>query len=156
MWRTHWKVKKKRIFFICSPFKKLDCLCNHEGLIFDRAHLFHHSVLLDDRSDVPGMSETIKIVKSQRVGTARHSIADNEFSFRLGSTFRFWLVPIQTQMPFPNARGGITILLQKRSQSETGRRYDRRRKSVQHTELPDPVRVTSRKESISGRRAVGS
>jgi len=67
--------------------KVLDGLLDHERLVFNRLHLFHDRVLLDDRSNVSGVGKSVEIVEAHGIGTTGHFVTDHEFG--LGLVFAF-------------------------------------------------------------------
>ena len=77
---------------------------------------------------------------AERSTAIRELGSDGYILFRAGLT----IDPIQAQVPLADACRRVTVLLEQRSDRQTGRRYDRLREYCEHTELANPRRITSR------------
>ncbi len=104
--RAHRKVQKEWLVRARSPVDPVDSLADHQRLILDRLNVRHDSILLDDRSDIASVRETVEVVKAQIVRAFRQLRSDRHAV--LGA--RFAIRPVPAQMPLANARGLRTRL----------------------------------------------
>ena len=62
--RADRKIEKERLVLLGPLIEILQGLLDHHGLVLDRLHVSNRLVLLDDRTDVAGMGESIEIVEA--------------------------------------------------------------------------------------------
>ena len=111
----------------------------------------HHRILLQDTADVAGMGEPVKVVEAEGIRAIFETGSDRR---GVGPGL---LVsgPVQSEVPFPDAGGVVTLPLEKGRHRQPFPGDDRRGIGVEDAELSDPGRIAASKETIPGRRAVG-
>ena len=108
--RADRKIEKKW-FVRLSLVEPLNGLFDHLGLVLHGVHIDHHAILLDDGSDVPRMGVAEEVIKSEVVGSPGHFCSHRNGSLVL---FLFLVrIPVHAEMPFADAGGCVSLLLEK-------------------------------------------